>query len=330
MRGSFCLLESMKDRIYRYCILLVVILLACSLGFIIPAIRAGAAPALTTVASDNFNRADGVVVGTSSGGGVWTVANGFASAISSNRVSVGTSSVINLPTSTVDVNACVTFINVVNGAQMNVRHTTGNTVAGIGARINAGVYNIYNGNSSLSTTAVSAVAGDRVCLKAEADVYTLVVNGTQIAQVTNSSYPTNTLVAFINFNNGTAWLGDDLQVDDLIVPTATPTNTPVPPTNTPTNTPVPPTNTPTETPVPPTNTPTSTPAPPTNTPTETPVPTAEAYTATPTETPIPTATPVGTELPAIAANSRLQVLITLFMSTLTVGCLVLVIVRRRQ
>jgi hypothetical protein len=72
------------------------------------------------------------------------------------------------------------------------------------------------------------------------------------------------------------------------VPTATPTNTPVPPTATPTNTPVPPTATPTNTPVPPTATPTNTPVPtPTNPPGPTPTPTPGYTLSTPTPTPDP-------------------------------------------
>jgi Bacterial Ig domain/Calcineurin-like phosphoesterase/Fibronectin type III domain len=84
----------------------------------------------------------------------------------------------------------------------------------------------------------------------------------------------------------------------ILAPTDTPTNTPVPPTATatPTKTPVPPTNTP----VPPTNTPappTNTPVPPTDTPTNTPVPPTDTPTPVPpTDTPVPvppTETPSG-------------------------------------
>jgi hypothetical protein len=74
------------------------------------------------------------------------------------------------------------------------------------------------------------------------------------------------------------------------VPTATPTENPVPPTATPTETPIPPT----ETPVPPTVTPTDTPVP-----TETP-------TTTPTDTPIPTETPAPPETPKTAVEREEQ------------------------
>jgi hypothetical protein len=82
----------------------------------------------------------------------------------------------------------------------------------------------------------------------------------------------------------------------VVVPTDTPTDTPVVvPTNTPTDTPVvAPTDTPTDTPVVPTDTPTDTPvAGPTDTPTDTPVPgtPTDTFTAGPTDTPTDTPVP---------------------------------------
>ncbi len=95
-----------------------------------------------------------------------------------------------------------------------------------------------------------------------------------------------------------------------LVPSNTPTGTPVPPssTSTATNSPIPPTNTWTNTPIPPTSTPTTTntatttSVPPTNTPTATATSTALAPTATNTPTPTATPVPPGGSFGALTSN----------------------------
>ena len=115
-------------------------------------------------------------------------------------------------------------------------------------------------------------------------------------------------VRTITFSANQPGLTGTCTITNSQLPTATPTNTPIPPTATPTNTATAtPTDTPTatatNTPVPPTATatatPTDTPVPPTATPTDTPTNTPVPPTATPTDTPTntpvpPTATPTDT------------------------------------
>lgn len=164
---------------------------------------------LTTIISDDFNRADNASsMGTADTGQVWP-SPGYAFSywgISANRAYVGTqpgslNNCISLDSGHADCTVSVALPVLGTNGGPALRITDENNFFYVNAQAGQLWRNQTGGSSQIGSNFTPAVAGDTVSLTASGTTLTVKINGTQVLQVTDSFNQTATRVGLRTYND---------------------------------------------------------------------------------------------------------------------------------